>query len=390
MKKHIILLLFMAMALRSLAQTKEGTSATVSSLAVPASPAFSIVDITPTLVQNPSTPKSFVLGVAQSFQQSGTAFPNNYSAQIAPIWWIKPQAISIYSYLGLPKPEGNAPAQVRENPFAGLKFSTVSVAFINKDLIPDTAKATQNIFSIGVHSTLIKVYGQKHTDALSGKIAKWVTDVNKEFDMNSDEIIDAIGRLPSSDPPAVHQTKVDAILKNYKNDLTAADFKDISDLIAKKPIFAWDMAGAYAVYGTNNNQNTQTGRVGAWTSLALNLPLDTAASGSSYLNINALSRYMVDNFQKNDKGVIGRGNNFDVGGNLGFEFNKFSIAVESLYRFANGIANTQNRTVGTLSVKLNDTLFITGCFGKDFAGPNKLISIFGINWGFGKEKVALP
>jgi hypothetical protein len=51
-------------------------------LAVPTSPAFIITDITPTLVQSPNTPKAFVLGVAQSYQQSGSSFPDNLCGRV--------------------------------------------------------------------------------------------------------------------------------------------------------------------------------------------------------------------------------------------------------------------------------------------------------------------
>jgi hypothetical protein len=389
MKKYYLFLsaiFFISMASAQTASTNT-TSGTITGLEVPVSPAFSITDITPTLVQSPATPKAFALGVAQSFQQSGMGFPNNYSAEFAPVWWINPKGVNVYSYLGLPVPGKGQKTAVKEDIFSGIKFTTVSVAFINKDLIPDTSKSTQNIFSMGFHTTLIKVFGNKYAASLARSIDTWATDAHGEL-MDNRKVLDSIARLPQTDDTATHNKKVRDLLKNYRETQTPLDLAAINTLIEQKPIFAWDIAGALAVYSLNNNQQIKTGRAGVWTSLATYAPLND--DKTNYINVNVLGRYLLDNFQENAQGGVGTANNIDVGGNIGFEFDKLTVAVESLYRFINGVSNTENRTVGVITVKLTDKIFINGTFGKDFAGPNKLISAFGINWGFGKEQVSLP
>jgi len=368
------------------ASTATPTSTAISDLVVPVSPAFSITDITPTLVQNPGTPKAFALGIVESVSQSGSAFPNNYSAEFAPIWWIDPKGINVYSYLGLPVPKKNMPASTKENVFAGIKFTTVSIAFINKDLIPDTSSKTQSIFSIGIHTTLVKVYGADHAKKLAGLLDRWEKSALGELkSSHNDSLRRLMTRLDPSD--TAYKTKIAALQKQYIEDQTPVNLQAINQLLAQKPYFAWDMSAALAEYGVNN-QSVQTGRAGVWTSLSSNIPL--GKDSTNYFNMNLLGRYLFDNFQQNAQGITGRANNIDIGGNLGFAFSKLSIAVESLYRFVNGQPNTENRTVGIISVKLTDKLYVNGTFGKDFAGPNKLISVFGINWGLGNEKVALP
>jgi hypothetical protein len=385
MKKIFFILLIFSSTYKALSQTTAPTTGTISNLAVPASPAFSIVDITPTLVQNPTTPKAFALGIAQSFQQSGAGFPNNLSAEFAPVWWIQPKGINVYAYLGLPLPsKRDSATSVKENLFAGLKFTTLSVAFINKDLIPDTSSKTQNIFSMGMHSTVIKVFGYGHAKKLNSLIAQWHTDAQFELTAN-EKLIDDMSRLNPHDTD--YKKQVYKLQKKYTAIKTPDDLKEINELITQKPVFAWDMSAAMAVYGLNN-QTVRTGRASLWTSFSLNLPIGDVKA-NNYFKINALGRYLIDNFQKNDQGNIVRQDNLDTGGNLGFEFNRLSLSMESLARFVNGQSGTKNRTVGVVSVKLTDTIFINGTFGQDFAGPNKLISSFGIDWGFGKEKVSL-
>lgn len=382
MKRALIILLLFCTVKYAFPQT---STAKISDLAVPLSPAFVIVDITPTLVQDPGTPKSFVLGIAQSFQQSGTGFPDNYSAEFAPYWWTNPVGRNIYKFLGLSATTANGTKTWHENPAIGIKFASISVAFINKDLIPDTSSATQKVFSVGVRSTLIKLYARGHATQLGEKIAEWETAAQQELTANQ-SIIAKLARLDPSDPNyAANRLK---ILGSYKESKTPEVFKEVNDLITQKPIFSWDVAAAWAVYGINNQQ-IRTGRTGAWTTFSSYIPLSKTMP-NNYFNINASVRYLVDNFGQNDQGIIGKANNLDIGGNVGLVFNQLTIAVESLYRYSDGVANTQNRTVGLIKIKVADNLYVNGTFGKDFAGPSKLISLFGINWGFGKEQVTLP
>jgi hypothetical protein len=387
MRKYLLFIALTAGCSNAIAQssTSETTSSTIKSLSVPVSPAFSITDITPTLVQNPTTPKAFALGVAQSATAGSSYFPDNYSAQFAPIWWIDPSGISIYSSLGLAAPKDKEKLdETKQNIFSGLKFSTLSIGFVNKDMIPDNLEKNQKIFSIGVHSTLVKVYGKEHTKHLNNAINDWHKHALEDIKTNQ-HYIDAIARLDATAPD--YQAQVDAITKDITVKLSSPDLKIINKLIIEKPVFAWDFSTAIAGYSISSEE-VKTGRASVWTDLSLNLKLDKNAT--NYFSINALGRYLYDRYQANDEGIVGRANNIDAGGNLGFELNRLNIAVESLYRFTNGVANSKNRTVGILSVKVTDNIFINGTFGKDFSGPNKLISIFGINWGFGEEKIKLP
>jgi hypothetical protein len=366
MKKYLILTAVMFCGLKLLAQSSN--SLTLKDLAVPSSPAFSITDITPTLIQNPNTPKSLILGVAQSSSQTSNNFPDNYSAEFTPYWWVKQKGRNVFSFLGLNTKDTS------KNVFAGLKFTSVSVAFVNKDLIPDEATTTQKVFAIGIHSTIIKI----HKPGWASKMKKSLADWHQAALNDIAAVQDYAARHDGEEPPNAPNTS-DALLP------------DIRDMINEKPAVVWDVAGAYSAYGITD-QDVKTGRIGAWTSLSTYITLDgkDAKVKTNYFTLSASCRYLADNYEKNDAGVIGRVNNWDIGGTAGFQLNQVNIGVESLYRYANGIANTQNRTVGVINVKVADNIYVSGTFGKDFSGPNKLISLFGLNWGIGKEKVDRP
>jgi len=382
MKKYIIFILLCA-AGRAGAQVQTPT-VSLKDLAVPSSPAFVITDITPTLVQNPATPKAFVLGVAQSYQQSGTGFPNNYSAEFTPYWWLKLHSRSVYNAQGIHRSKRDTTKWVTD-PTAGLKYTSISTAFVNKDMIPDTAKTTQKVFAVGIHATLLKIYAKGYAQELGGSIADWHRAAQDEID-NNQKMLDALAKLGSDPKDSVERKK---IIAEFSQKKTPGILENINSLIARKPLFNLDIAGAYSAYGVTD-QEARTGRVGAWTTLSSYIPLSTQIDNKNYFEISASARYLSDHFQKNDLDQIVRVDNTDIGGKAGFSFSQLSIGVESLYRHTKGISGGSVRTIGIINVKLAENLYINGAFGKDFAGPNKLISAFGINWGFGTEKVDLP
>ena len=385
MKNLTVFIILILLGSNAVAQGNVNNSVTLKELAVPNSPAFIIADITPTLIQTPNTPKSFVLGLAQSYQQSSDGFPQNYSAEFAPYWMLKPKNRNVYTMLGF-KTTVDENKQVKSingaDPFSGLKFATVSLAFLKKDLIPDTFEISQKIFSVGVRTTVIKFYLKSHYENLKNKIDEWHTAAQKELEVFQEGIARA-------DPKKKAEMLIQ--LANYKPTTTAKKLEEINDIINEKPIFSIDIAGAYAIYGVGDT-SWKSGRLGAWTTLSSYIPLNIGGGtiNKNYFNLNFSLRYLVDNYHKNEKGIVEKSNSFDVGGKLALEFDRINIGVESLYRFNHGVANSENRTLGIINYKVADNLFIQGAFGRNFNVTDKLIALFGINWGFGSETVNLP
>jgi len=365
-----------------------GISAKLKELAVPNSPAFIIVDLTPSVFQTPNSPKEFILGVAQSYQQSSDGFPQNYSAEFTPYWWINPSGRNVYSAVGLrttKDSEGRITAVGKENPFSGLKFATVSVAFLSKDLIPDTAKVNQKIFSVGVKATIVKIHSKKYGVSLEKSINHWHAAAVEEF-TNNREIQDKLARY-NGDKEEEYQQK---LLDHFKTERTGEIVKEITNVISQKPLFSWDMAAAFATYGISDSV-WRTGRSGIWTTVSTYLPLalDEERNPKNYLNLNVVFRYLTDKYQLNKQKQIVSGNSVDAGGKFAMEFDKLSVGIEALHRFKNGKADAQNRTVGVINYKIADNLYLRGAFGKNFNTANKLIALFGINWGIGSETVKL-
>ncbi|MBK7028953.1 MAG: hypothetical protein IPH45_06990 [Bacteroidales bacterium] len=134
-----------------------------------------------------------------------------------------------------------------------------------------------------------------------------------------------------------------------------------------------------------------TGRIGVWSSLSSYIALNQLgnAKGVSHLSLHASLRYLDDHYSRTENGSLARQQSLDAGGKILFETDKFSLGFESVRRFKGETQSAQFRTVGLISYQIGQTMFLNASFGKNFDLPNKLIAIFGINWGFGSEKVNL-
>lgn len=361
-------------------------------LSVPQSSAFKLVDVSPTLIETPATAKAFGLGVLQNFRTSG--FAQNYSAELTPYWWMLPEKRNVYSFIGL-KSRSNPVSQAKEwkmNPFAGLKFTNVSIAFLSKDMVPDTADVAQKVFSAGFRTTLVKAYPSGYASDLAGVIDRysdwskrdieaWVTADPHYGRYQREEnwdAIDALTQLYDSDSTkSAIKTAVDSLRRLLKNKL------------AEKPLVQWDLAGAYATYGIADTA-WRTGRAGMWTSLSLNTPLsrDKNGTGVNYLSLAVYARYMYDSYTFS-KDVVTASNSFDVGGRLLFQFEPLSVGVEAIHRNyrVEGELKSQ-RIVGFVNFRLTKDVYINGAFGNDFGmDKSRILALFGLNWGFGNEQL---
>ena len=381
MKKEFAFLGLLTLVNAVVAQNKINTTVPLKELEVPNSPAFIITEITPSLIQTPTTPKEFVLGVAQSFQQSESGFPENYSLEFVPYWWLRPSNRSIYSLVGLKRTTAGDIAN--EIPFSSVKFTSFSMAFLKKDLIPDTSNSLQKMFAIGLRSTIIKIHSRSYSENLKNKIAEWHSAAQAELEIFQEAIARA-------DPKKKMELLKQAA--NFKPSATDAIVKEINKVLLQKPLFSWDIGTAFVTYGVGDS-SWHKGRSSVWTNLASWLPLDLGEDkdvNNNYINLNFSFRFLSDSYFKNNKGLIEKANLIDVGGKIAFEFSRLSIGYEYLQRNGKDVSGENKRSVGIINYKLSDNLYINGAFGKNFSAPDKLIALFGIIWGLGSETVNLP
>jgi hypothetical protein len=384
MKKITLLLCLCCIYQITGAQGSINSDVKLKELAVPKAPAFKLLDISPTQIESPTSPKQFALGVAQSFNDS-LGWPKNYSMEFTPYWWLNPSNKNVYDFLGLKTTTDALGAKniVGENAFSGLKLTSVSTAFINQDMIPDGKKQSQKIFSVGIHSTVIKIHSKDYAARLASRLAEWNAAAQNELDV-------ALANQPPDSPMVIYQAYWQKFT-DLKPTTTGKIFEAINDLINEKPLFSLDIAAAYASYGINDSI-WRTGRAGVWSTVSSYLPLklDNDKVNKNYFAFFLYFRFLQDNFAPATGNLTKKSSCTDIGGKLELQFDKLSFGYEVIHRnYTKPGIDRGNRNVGVINYQLGDNLYINGAFGKDFGITNKLISCLGINWGFGNEKVKL-
>ena len=356
-------------------------------LSVPQSSAFKLVDISPTLIESPATPKAFGLGVLQSF--SGDGWPQNYTAQFTPYWWALPKGRDVFNFIGVKRYKNGASPEVwKTNPFSALKFTNISIAFIKKDMVPDTVTTSQKVFSAGFRTTVIRAYGRGYAERLHALVD---TLTQKQ----QADILDLVSSDPAYSAAVLSgDTATTArIIRQYtarKNEALSALMNRVKSQLVEKPVFQWDVSGAYATYGIADT-TWKTGRAGIWSTVVFNAPLNAHRAGAvttNYLSIAGYARYMYDAYAI-EKGMIAHSNSVDVGGRLSLEFDPVSFGMEAIYRnYAVGDNLKSQRVVGFVNYRVAKDLYINGAFGNDFGlDKSRILALFGVVVGFGNEKL---
>lgn len=154
--------------------------------------------------------------------------------------------------------------------------------------------------------------------------------------------------------------------------------EDFSDML-KNPIITLDAAAAYSdLFPTNEVSKHQSDRFGAWSTLTFRYGSMIKAYGFvRYIRDNSVYNNALGNYSSNFEF-------FDSGGKLQLDYKQFSIGYEYINR--NGDGN-DFRSVGMVQYKINDNIYITGGFGKNFEREDgkDLLALFGIRWGFNKK-----
>jgi hypothetical protein len=390
MKKQlplIALALFLGFTQQSL-----GQEVTLQDLAVPNSSAVILVDESTTNLITPGTPKEFAIGLIQSFNTSSNWF-GNYTAEFAPYWWIKPKQRDFNAFVGFKKDKAtHEDGSYKQNIFHGLKFTSVSVALVNKDMIPNASEDAQAVLSVGVRTTLIKVKPKQYLKKIADKTTSWQSEAQEELNVLGQSV------FGEANQDALDQEALKKEANKSTNSRVISS--EISDLVNAKPQFQLDLAAAYAAYGVGGD-SWSTGRAGAWMTGALYINMkkhdkdatkakkqDDRVLSKNYFDVLGSIRYMHDNYVQTDNGTKAS-SSIDLGAKVGFEFNRFSVFAEGMFRYVCEESEWNNRVMGIVNFRILDNLYAQASIGQQLAPENKLITLAGLNWGFGSEKVDL-
>ncbi|MFT4071156.1 MAG: hypothetical protein QM654_04450 [Dysgonamonadaceae bacterium] len=384
-KINIIIALFLLLGNSAWAQTETDTIS-LKDIDIPSSPAFILLDQTPTTIERPSSSRAFVLSILNSFQDNN-GMPKNYAADFTPFWFFKHPNMTSLKFAGYNVNKN------RQRIFGNIERASFSFAFITTtDTL--TQKPVNNL-SLGLRVNLISIRSKKDIDDIKNANKKLIAYI-KERDAKFQEYQDSIKRVINDtlplplkySQPAIYKQAAQDFFENYSNGKESNE-STLKEILARKPVFAIDGALGYNTFFLDNKfSENHFGRLGVWLTLNYAQPLDKGGSAKNYFNLYAIGRYLSDGTTI-ENGNYKKVDNYDVGGKIEFELKKISIGYEYIYR-VNNISNTF-RSNGLLKYKVSDQVFLTGAFGKNFGDSNNLISLLGINWGFstGNEKATV-
>lgn len=256
------------------------------------------------------------------------------------------------------------------NATIGFRTNVITIYSINKDEM----KKNFDIFKDS-----LKIKNQKFK-------VKATNEIIKKYKLELDECTESgdncIRNLLKDKRHEIQQLAMKYI--DNESDISKFDFYKVLN----NPKLSLDVAAAYNHVFENKEFSTNyQGRMGAWATLKFSQPLDPKTY-DSFINAYFFSRYLKDNhYFNNDTQLFSNMNFVDYGARLQVEFKKFSLSYEFIKREGD---LSDERSVGLVTYKINENLYLNGGFGKNFEGINgNSFTLLGIAWGINSNNQSL-
>lgn len=362
-------------------------------------PAFVLLDETPTAINSPENIKDLAIYLSNGFSN------NNIALEINPYWVFGSfkQDHSYKEYRGIKQKNRGYVI----DPFKAAETNTtLSAAYLEKQI--EGLPTKNKVAAIGVRSTVFQFYGKKRTK----KIVDPIIALGKGFEDAAidkfEKFIKVSGSTKPNDKKCEDQSTaldeyvgfVNAFFQKYPQ--YASQFENQTQIAEDfleqscnklmpfylnpkqiKPVLRVDAALGYSVLFKEPEISTSTlERFGGWLTVDAAIKFKSE-NDKNYLHFLAIVKYVEDEFNINNNGEFFKDNFWDYGVKTELELNRFKISYEYLKR--TGINDDRYRSVGNLAYQINETLTLTGGFGKDFPVDNNLVTIIGINWGLKRK-----
>jgi hypothetical protein len=323
----------------------------VTDLAAPTSPAFVLLDITPSAVERPENPKPFVLNLLNRLATSN-GLPKDYALNTAPYWFKSHPNLTFEQYQN---------ATLRQSVLQSFSVS-VATAPLESEAVADAPGAR---LALGFR-----------TNIWNGKPNSKMAAVLKQLEAVNIKILDGQTVTPEDRAAA----------KKAALDVQALDSQRVGLFLTLAGGQAWEATG-------DSFENVQATRRGFWATPAYRVEVcngsaDDASQCTATVDFIGVVRTLKDA----DQDLA-----WDYGGRLLWRPTpQLYLSIESLQR-RNGArqvntstAKNSSRTVGFVEYRIRAEYSLYGAFGKDFekdGGVRPLVSILGLNVGFGSPTI---
>ena len=341
---------------------------TIDDLSAPHSPAFTLLDVTPSSVDRPDNPKTFAVNLINKIA-SGHGLPENYALQVAPYWLASHSALTFEQH---------------QRPSIGQSLKQSFLVSLATVPMPGETSSSDPIgtrLGLGFR-TYIK--NGRPNPALEAKVAK-LADANGK-------ILDRWNELVKLGTPPDEQIK---ILDQHKDEFAKLEATaqkaalDVQALDAERVGFFFAAAGGQTWAFTGDDvSNGKAEKFGFWLTPSYRYKgCDENGQSCKVSSVDfiAVARVLTEN----DK------NKWDAGTRLVLRANKeFYLSFEALGRKDDSQPSTSQsknfRSVAMIEYRIDTNIILYGSFGRDFKKDNgvpPLVSLFGLNWGFGNKPV---
>ncbi len=356
---------------------------TPEDLRAPTAAAFALLGTTPASIDRPQTPRALTMNLISAVRDE-EGLPRNYGLEVAPYWTAYHPDLSFDDYYNagvLQTLAQTFAVSVATTPLAagdGVAGGTrVGAGF--RALVraggahPQLAAAHAELIAVDVRiaeaSDAIPPLRQRAFDARrAGRIAE------------ADELDAAI---VAAEAAALDET---AELRRQAADAA----RRVGDLDRSRIGFQLAVAGGQVWdFPGDRFESREAAQWGIWVTPAYRLVAcgDAADRCTSTIDVMAAVRFLED------RRGTGENRTWDVGGRLLWQPSlEFSVSLESLRRGGTTRSGDEpsHRTVGMVEYRLNDDIMLYGSFGRDFEdlpGARTLVSIVGVNLGFGRKPI---
>jgi hypothetical protein len=327
----------------------------------PASPAFTLLRVSPTDVERPSSSRAFVFSALSAAERSDGSFPTNLAMEFTPYWWSdRPDLTFDRFYNG---------------GFAQRLVQSLSVSIASSELSTyrrdESAEGTA--LALGVRANLL---GGKPAPALAAKVRQ-IKEMQLQF---LEDCVDDLEEPGSTDAeparaPSEECTEVSGQISSLAKEIASLHKERVGLLLD----FA---AGTVSEFADNTTDAKETSKYGAWLtwSYRSEQPDRTTPQAQSYLIFAAVQRWIRDEVAEEDA--------LDVGARVIYKSRKdrWSVSGEYLKRFgAEEVESDATRLV--FEYLISERYSLVAALGRDFDTPNEsspLVAIAGINVSLGR------
>ncbi|WP_152611490.1 hypothetical protein [Psychroserpens damuponensis] len=368
--KIIILLLTTSV----FAQTNINPVSALKNLAPPSSPAFVLMDLTPSNIIVPEHIQAFSIQTISAFSgdSSNGLSNNNYAVEFQPYWYVKRNNMSFFKYNNLKKNDGinaetsNPKDYTKYNVFGDAwKRASVSLALMNGNF--NVFETAQSYVSVGARTRLLSFKTKEQRSAIVSQYS------NYEQFMTSQEVIMIFAN------PSLSASEKNTAITNLETYKTIVN--DFENTLNQKPLFALDVAAAYSHFMGDESQDLDDGfgRLGIWASGDLAFYTPTIGS-NSHIHFYGVFRYLRDGLIINSNlDGLKIEEAIDYGAKLELELDNLSFGYEYITRAID--SDNEERSMGSIRYKINNAFTLNGGFGKNFKSNGNTVALFGIQWG---------